>query len=653
MAFDVGSITGKLVLDTNKWDAALKKSKVNVKSFEGAVLRSEKRIRQFGVALGIAGAAITAMNVKLVKMAAVAQESENLFEVSMGGMADATRKWSEELSKELGLNQFEIRRTTGVLNVMLKSMGISEKAAYEMSTSLVKLSQDMASFYDLAPDEVFRKIQSGIVGMPRPLQDLGIVINETTIKQFALTNGLIQQGEQMTTQQKILARYGAIIEATQSSQGDLRRTLYSLTNQMRIFGGQSQEVSIVLGTTLIPITTNLYIHMNKFLDVIKKFTYAFPRTTQVVIMFTAALGALSVVAGAVLLILPGLARAATAAGTTMAAVAGGIALKMGILSATIVGVVMAIQHFDFLKGIFYAFAQSVNESIASVQKGLKKLMEILATLPGPQQALFAILARSYSNSITILEKQAEVMAQKAVNAFAERSRKIIEITNEIKEATETSLADFESLFEQTSSNIGQTLNQVEKGTKNWLQNMQEDFNVWEEMGRRTFTAMSDNMSNLFFDAVTGELHSLQDAFANFGRSVLRIISDIVAQWVTMKIMTGLFGDATNTFSASIPTPSRYGGSVTIPGVGGANMPSFATGIENVPFDMIAKIHQGERVVPAEENSESGLPLTIYNIITNEAVANAMQSREGADVIINTINSDSMRNGIVRREVGRR
>jgi len=46
-------------------------------------------------------------------------------------------------------------------------------------------------------------------------------------------------------------------------------------------------------------------------------------------------------------------------------------------------------------------------------------------------------------------------------------------------------------------------------------------------------------------------------------------------------------------------------------------------------------------------------LTIYNLITPEAIAAAMAGKEGEGVIVNAININSLRNGIVRREVKRR
>ena len=55
----------------------------------------------------------------------------------------------------------------------------------------------------------------------------------------------------------------------------------------------------------------------------------------------------------------------------------------------------------------------------------------------------------------------------------------------------------------------------------------------------------------------------------------------------------------------------------------------------------------------DSNREQAQRLTIYNMITPEAVAAAMSGKEGEGVIVNTINLNSLRNGVIRREVVKR
>lgn len=188
----------------------------------------------------------------LAKFGMDAIESENLFEASMGAMAADARRWSEGLRQQLGLNAYEVRRTVGTFNVMFQSMGVGEQAAYDMAKGLTQLGHDMASFYNLNPEDAFLKLQAAISGEVEPLKRLGIVVNETTIEHWALTNGLITAGQQMSEAQKVLARYAVIMEQTSKAQGDLARTMDSPANQLRRLQAEVTQLATDWGMALMP-----------------------------------------------------------------------------------------------------------------------------------------------------------------------------------------------------------------------------------------------------------------------------------------------------------------------------------------------------------------------------------------------------------------
>lgn len=196
-----------------------------------------------------------------VQMAMDVVESESLFETSMGSMAGAAREWSEQLSESLGLNAYELRQNVGIMYNMTKSMGIAGDTAYDLSTSLVLLAQDMASFYNMDTEEAFVKLRAGITGETEPLKALGILVDENTVSQYAYQNGLAETGEELTQQQKVLARYYAILDQTSTAQGDLARTIESPANQLRIFQAQLEQTRIELGMGLLPVLQEVMPYM--------------------------------------------------------------------------------------------------------------------------------------------------------------------------------------------------------------------------------------------------------------------------------------------------------------------------------------------------------------------------------------------------------
>lgn len=240
---DIKQQLGGVEQSTGKATSSLgKMAKVGV-AFAGAAVA--------GALVGV-GQSLIGVGKEALQMANDVSESESLFEVSMGDMADSTRAWSKELSSSLGINEYSARKSAGVLNTMFKSMGLGENEAADMSMNMVELANDMASFYNLSPDEAFQKLQAGITGEAEGLKRMGILVDEATVQSYALRKGIIKQGQTMTAQQKVAARYGAIIEQTGDAQGDLARTMDSPTNQLRRLNSEFDMAKIALGQALQP-----------------------------------------------------------------------------------------------------------------------------------------------------------------------------------------------------------------------------------------------------------------------------------------------------------------------------------------------------------------------------------------------------------------
>ena len=148
---------------------------------------------------------------------------------------------------------------------MFKSMGLTSDGAANMAKALTSLAYDMASFYNLKPEEAFLKLQSGITGEAEPLKRLGILINEATVKTYALKHGIGEQGKALTELEKVYARYFAILDQTKLAQGDLLRTGDSLTNVFRTIWNLIKQTGTEIGTAFLPAITELGIAFRDYL----------------------------------------------------------------------------------------------------------------------------------------------------------------------------------------------------------------------------------------------------------------------------------------------------------------------------------------------------------------------------------------------------
>jgi len=247
MATTLAHLLVRLGADSREFREQLRGAEVRLKKFAGSA-------KDFGNALTLGVTApMLAVGGLSLKMAMDVVESENLVAESFGGMTEAATKWSVELSKALGLNQYEVRQQAATLKVMLESMGLAERQAYDMALGMTELAADMESFYNLPHGEAFEKIRSGLSGEAEPLKRLGILVNENTIKQIAYREGLARTGAELTEQQKVQARYIAILEQTSKAQGDLARTIDSPTNQLRKMRNQLSETAVEFGKALLPL----------------------------------------------------------------------------------------------------------------------------------------------------------------------------------------------------------------------------------------------------------------------------------------------------------------------------------------------------------------------------------------------------------------
>ena len=208
----------------------------HLNSAQGQAAQLQGRLmgmRNAGAGMVAAGGAGILLGNALAEAGNDVEESENLVKESFGSSLAEAQKWSNGLQETLGLNAMEVRKNAATFNVMFESMKIGSDESMKMSKGLTQLAYDMSSFYNLDPSEAFEKLRGGITGEAEGLKALGILVNEETVKQYAYANGIAKAGEQLTEQQKVQARYAAILDQTKKAQGDLNRTMDSGANVAR------------------------------------------------------------------------------------------------------------------------------------------------------------------------------------------------------------------------------------------------------------------------------------------------------------------------------------------------------------------------------------------------------------------------------------
>lgn len=260
MAMTVDELQVLITAQTSKFNSEIAKVQSQISSLDKNVKKSgENMASGLTKSLGSVAAKVVSVGAIIkgtassINAAMEYIEDENLFEVSMGKWADATREWSEEVQKAVGVSAPWLRKYAGVMTNMTYSMGLAQDQAVQLGKGIALLSNDIASFYNISADSAFEKIQSAMAGMPRPLQELGIMVRDSEVKQVAYNRGIAKTGEELNTTQKAMATYLAILEKTSNAQGDLARTINTPANQFRMLKTAAKDLAVAIGAMFQPL----------------------------------------------------------------------------------------------------------------------------------------------------------------------------------------------------------------------------------------------------------------------------------------------------------------------------------------------------------------------------------------------------------------
>ena len=178
-------------------------------------------------------------------------EVENVVDVAFGSMADKVYEFASTATEKFGLSELAAKNYSGTMMAMLKSSGVAQSAAADMSTTLAGLAGDLASFFNIDTDTAFYKLRSGISGEVEPLKQLGINLSIANLQSYALSQGITTSYNSMSQAEKVLLRYNYILSVTGDAQGDFARTSGTWANQVRLLTLNLQSLAAVLGQGII------------------------------------------------------------------------------------------------------------------------------------------------------------------------------------------------------------------------------------------------------------------------------------------------------------------------------------------------------------------------------------------------------------------
>jgi len=317
------------------------KFQVDLKQFSSEMQNSLREIDKFGQKMQSVGRGLTTFitapvllaGAASVKFASDIQESNNKVEVAFGASSAAVKEFSKTTLENYGISKGTSLEMSSLFGDMSTSMGLPQAAAAKMSTSLVALAGDLASFKNIGLDQAQTALKGIFTGEMESLKQLGVIMSQAALQEYAYSQGIRTKIADMSEAEKVQLRYNFVMAKTTNAQGDFARTGDSAANQMKNFQEVLKEISTNIGEVILPIFTKIITKINEWLKAFNSLSEGTRTTIVVVAGIAAAMGPLALAIGAVSSAIPAVVAGFKLMGVTSAASLGPITAIIAGLAA--------------------------------------------------------------------------------------------------------------------------------------------------------------------------------------------------------------------------------------------------------------------------------------------------------------------------------
>jgi phage-related protein len=390
MANTIMSLAVALGLDSGDFDKGLNTSESKAHKIAGSIGKGLGAIG--GMAMAGATAAVGA-GIALISSsigpASDLNETVSKIGVVFGDMGPEMVKFGQDAAASMGMSANAALSAAGTYGNLFRSMGITTDTSYDMSTGLVQLAADLASFNNFDPTEVLDSLRAGLTGETEPLRKLGVLITQATLEQKAFEMGLYSGTGAIDAAAKAQASYAMIMEQTTLAQGDAANTIGLFAGQQRVLGATFENLKASIGTSFLPVLAGAMNSISGYTESISGVLDSIEMTMD------QKMGAIGdIVKGAASDIVGALPGMATKAVTIISSVVSGIVSALPALIPAIVGIISSLGEMiisvapAILEGMIQLFFQLIGSLMGILPQFLEVGLKMLISLvTGIAQAL--------------------------------------------------------------------------------------------------------------------------------------------------------------------------------------------------------------------------------------------------------------------------
>jgi hypothetical protein len=417
MSNAIPPIMVQIAADVSQLKAGLAQAQSSIKGMDSTVATANTGMqnmigsaKKMAATVGVAFAAtqVVQFGKDVIMAASSMAESVSKVNVVFGENAASVLEFGEKSASALGIGSQKALEAAGTYGNLFQALGVGRPAATEMSTSLVQLAADLASFNNTSIDDALNALRSGLSGETEPLKRFGVALNEVTLKNKAMAMGFGEIKGVMDPAIKAQVTYALVMEQTSLAQGDYARTADGTANTMKSLAAEFENAKVAIGEILMPAFKAILAVLKLLVPVITAITKYFKDNADAIKMLAilVAAGTTAFLVYKGVMIATGIVTAvytsivkAQAAGFTVAQLAAfnlkvaifllnnamranPIGLIVTALALLAAGFVYAWKKSETFRGIVIKGVQMILDGFSKLVSGIGKFAGLISKVPG-------------------------------------------------------------------------------------------------------------------------------------------------------------------------------------------------------------------------------------------------------------------------------
>jgi hypothetical protein len=227
LATTVFELIGKIAVNiseaTKAIDDTVKKAEEAETPFQnamdklGAIASGAGQVIAFG--LSAAGEAIKQLLPMALEISGQVEQGLGGAEAVFGDYAVKIEEHAKSAYASMGLSMADYLQKANKMGALFKGTGADVEEAYDMTTQAMQRAADVAAIMGIDINWAMDSVANMAKGNFFMMDNLGVAMNETTLKAYALEKGITGTWQEMTQAEKIAIAYEMFMERTSYAMG--------------------------------------------------------------------------------------------------------------------------------------------------------------------------------------------------------------------------------------------------------------------------------------------------------------------------------------------------------------------------------------------------------------------------------------------------